>query len=277
MKRQQQFLLSIFAIALALFLVIGHKSGFAADRPNTHNMLVVGEKVVYLSHLPMFQEPGNSPMPHRYQMILDVELDRQNDYTEDRRRNPSTTIYTLNPEQFVLPELVSPELQNQSLSSFNANKVFRGHLERQGSVPILNNVGVTVKRVVYFREFDPKAKKPEQLEYLLFGKGKELFLAHLIVAPPDFDQVLSVKLTNHQFSDEELAKGVPVVFPRTRNNVGDRLRANQKITGEITAGSRAVRNRIQVEVGRELYFEEGELRVPPVFNTTPEERRSGFP
>ena len=41
------------------------------------------------------------------------------------------------------------------------------------------DVNVTVTRVVHFRKFDPAATKPAQLEYLLFGKGTELFLAHL--------------------------------------------------------------------------------------------------
>jgi hypothetical protein len=35
--------------------------------------------------------------------------------------------------------------------------------------------------------------------------------------------------------------------------------------------------KIQVEVTRELYFEEGELRVPPDFQTTSAEDQAGFP
>jgi hypothetical protein len=30
-------------------------------------------------------------------------------------------------------------------------------------------------------------------------------------------------------------------------------------------------------VDQELYFEEGELRMPPTFATTPEEKQAGFP
>src|SRR5262249_2379025 len=61
-----------------------------ADRPATHNMLVVGEQAVYLSHLPMFQEEGQPPTPHRYQAILAVTFsgpgnDPQRTYTEDRQ------------------------------------------------------------------------------------------------------------------------------------------------------------------------------------------------
>jgi hypothetical protein len=35
--------------------------------------------------------------------------------------------------------------------------------------------------------------------------------------------------------------------------------------------------KIQVEVNREFYFEEGELRLPPDFNTTSAEKQAGFP
>jgi hypothetical protein len=146
MKGQQRFLLGIFAAALALLWAGGQETGFAAgqhvaDHPATHNMLVVGEEAVYLSHLPMFQEEGKPPMPHRYQAILEVTFAKQEDYAKDRRGHSATTIYTLNPEEFVLPEVVSSDPRHEPLRSFKANTIFRGHLERQDRVPILADVG----------------------------------------------------------------------------------------------------------------------------------------
>jgi len=249
----------------------------SADDPATHNMLVVGEKTVYLYHLPMFQEEGKPPMPHRYQAILEVTFAKQKGYLKDRREHPTTKIYTLNPEEFVLPQFVSPGSQHKPLRSFKANTIFRGHLERDDSVPILKEVDVRVKRVIHFQEFDPKARKPPMLEYLLLGKGPELIMAHLITAPPDFDQILTVKITEHAFTNEELAKGVPVVFPATTNATASRLREKQQVAGEITVGNAPAPKKIQVEVTREIYFEEGELRVPPDFNTTSAEKQAGFP
>ena len=67
MKRQWQMPVGIFAAALVL---LGAKP--SGDHPATHNMLVIGEQTVYLSHLPMFQEKGEEPMPHRYQAILEA-------------------------------------------------------------------------------------------------------------------------------------------------------------------------------------------------------------
>src|SRR5262245_30824800 len=282
MKVRKRFLFGVSTTAVALTLLWSGKRGIAyaaeqpaADRPATHNMLVVGEETVYLSHLPMFQEKGTPPMPHRYQAILEVTFEKQEGYVKDRREHQTTKIYTLNPEIFVLPELVSSDPQQKPRRSFKANAVFRGHLEKDG-VPILKNVEVSVKQVSHFREFDLKAKKSPQLEYLLFGKGQELFMAHLITAPPDFDQILAVKVTGHQFTNEELAKGVPVVFPGTTNAATSRLKEKQRVAGEMKVDNVPAPKKIQIEVNREFYFEEGELRVPPDFKPTSAEKQAGF-
>jgi hypothetical protein len=269
MNGRWQFPVGVFVAAVAL---LGAKP--SSDRPATHNMLVVGERTVYLSHLPMFQEKGQPPMPHRYQAILEATFAKQEDYAKDRQAHSAMTIYTLNPENFVLPNLAS---QPQPLRSIKANTIFRGHLERDGNVPILQNVGVTVTRVIHFRELDPKATKPRQLEYLLFGKGGELFLAHRIVGPPDFDQVLSVQAVEPALTDAELAQGVTVVFPGTKNSPTSRLGVKKVVGDAVLAGSPAVHKKIQVDVGKELYFEEGELRVPATFDSTTEEKKAGFP
>ena len=150
----------------------------------------------------------------------------------------------------MLPELVSADPQHQPLRSFKAKRLFRGHLERDDSVPILQDVEVSVQRVSHFREFDPKAQKSPQLEYLLFGKGQELFLAHLITAPPDFDQILAVKVTDHAFTNEELAKGVPVVFPGTTNAAASRLQEKQQAAGEMKVENAPAPKKIQVEVNQ---------------------------
>jgi hypothetical protein len=285
MKVRKRFLFggSTTAVAVALTLLWAGKRETASaaerqatDPPTTHNMLVLGEETVYLSHLPMFQEKGEPPMPHRYQAILEVTFAKQEGYVKDRREHRTTKIYTLNPEIFVLPELVSSDPQHKPLRSFKANAIFRGHLEKAG-VSILQDVEVSVQRVIHFREFDPKAKKSPQLEYLLFGKGQELFLAHLIKAPPDFDQILAVKVTGHQFTNEELAKGVPVVFPGTTNAAASRLKEKQQVAAEIKVDNVPAPKKLQVEVNREFYLEEGELRVPPDFKTTSGEKQAGFP
>ena len=256
------------------------------DDPNTHNMLVVGRDTAFLSHLPMFDAANADrtefTSPHRYQVILEATFANGNKnvtplYTADRAGHANTRIYTVGPEpdSFVLSRLFTPAAKPR-VSAFKAT-VFRGHLEHGGvGVPGLEDTRVRITRVVHAHKFDPKATKPDQLEYIVFGKGAELFLAHAIVGPPDFDHVLSARVTGHTFTDAELRQEIRVAFPERKNVVGQRVRAGQRLDGALRIGSAAATSpvRIQVQPDVEFYFEEGELSVPPTFDPTPEERKA---
>ena len=257
----------------------------ADDRPNTHNMLVVGERTVFLSHLPMFDDLNREKTaytsPHRFQVILEASFSDhgksvQNLYTNDRKAHPGIKMYTLNPEPMVLGKLFTPDPQHPSVSSFKAT-VFRGHLERGGQ-PIrgLKNIDVNVKRVILAREFDPAETKTDQLEYLLFGNGNELFLAHRIFNPPDFDQVLAIKIGDPPLTEDQLSRGLTVTINDRKNASSQRIIQGQKVTGKAHAvGAHEFLN-LQIQAVTELYFEEGELTVPPTMDQTPEEKKAGF-
>lgn len=247
------------------------------DDPATHNMLLVGERTAYLSHLPMFvglnKEKTDFRTPHRYQVILEASFTDGNRnltdiYIADRKKNPAVKIYTFNPDFFVLPDLdpagISP------LRKFRGNALVRGHLER-GGTPFVGSVDpppdggafdVNVVNVVHFHKFVPGAAKPTQLQYILFGKGPETFLAHFITAPPDFDQMMSVRVTGQQFTDAELSRGITVTFPGRANTSRGRLKERVRASGTFSSGG-ANPKPVQVDVLREFYFEEGELSVPP--------------
>ena len=258
----------------------------AEDPPHTHNMLVVGKESAFLSHLPMFDalngEKADYTSPHRYQVILDARFIKEGKdvtdiYTKDRASNVETKMYTLEPApQFVLPRLFTPNTRNPASSSFNVT-VFRGHLERGGKqINGLEDIVVDVKRVVHARKFEPSENKPEKLQYFLFGRGDELFLAHLITKPPDFDQILSVKITGHQFTDEELSRGVSVLFQDRDNTATQRIKENEQAQAQShVTGAHQFRD-LQVQAGTEYYFEEGELAIPPRFGQTGEEKKAGF-
>lgn len=258
------------------------QSGHAAhpDKPNVHNMLIVGQQTVFLSHLPMFSTPA-AISSHRYQAILEATFTKSDSsnpqavYASDRKSNPQTKIYTLNPQEFVLSDLVATS-GNSPLSSFQA-KIFQGHLEKPGHKLLLSDVEVNVTKVIHFREFDPNAAALAQLEYILFGKGKELFLAHFITKPPDFDQVLQVSVLDRTLPAEALSKGLRVLFSRS-NSIAQRLREKQEAMGEIRGlGGAASAMKVKVKADVEYYFEEGELRVPAEFATTTAEKEAGFP
>ena len=139
-------------------------------------------------------------------------------------------------------------------------------------MPGLQNVRVKVARVVHGRKFDPRASKPAALEYVLFGKGKERFLAHAIFTPPDFDQVLPVTLTGLELTDSDLNQDMRIVIPGRKNVAAERLRQGQRVEAMLRTGSTPPR-KVQLEAGPQIYFEEGELLVPPTFKPTEEEKK----
>jgi len=262
----------------ALGLCVGAPAAMAEDGPGTHNMLVFGEQTVFFSHLPMFdglnKRRTDFTSPHRFQVILQAELtsEQMAAYVKDRQANPGTQFYTIGPEAFVLTRLFEPKSAPQR-SEFTAT-VFRGHLEAQPNHPVpgLVDVNVKIARVVHGRKFDPKARKPATLEYLVFGRGPERFLAHAIFSPPDFDHVVKVNIVSPDLTDRDLEQDVRVAFPARKNVAGQRLREGQKVEGMLRIGSGAP-TKAQIEVGERIYFEEGELMVPATFKSTAEEKK----
>src|SRR3954470_1401111 len=87
-----------------------HGSGDSAatnDALGGHGMLVVGTSTSFFSHLPMFMAP------HDFQVIFEGTFsapgsDPQRIYKEDRKAHPQTHVYTFNPVEFVMTDLVPP-------------------------------------------------------------------------------------------------------------------------------------------------------------------------
>jgi len=255
-----------------------------AEAPATHNMLAVGKSNLFLSHLPMFNKVNpqktDYSTPHRFQVILQANLraatpDPQKTYFEDRRSHLDVRMYTLQPKPFVLADLFPSAAGATALRTFPAQGVFRGHLERDGHVQILTDIDVDVVRVAYARKFVVSEPKAEKLEYILFGKDDELFAAHVITAPPDFDQVLPVRIAGRAFTAKDMDAGVRLSFPDRKNIATARLNAPARASGVVTIGGVADAS-FEVEAMKELYFEEGELFIPLQFAQTPEEKRAGF-
>lgn len=257
----------------------GHDSHHPEEKEDTtqrHNMMIVGEKTIFISHLPMFMKP------HNFQVILEATFtsagkDVGSIYTKDRQSHPQVKMYTLSPDKFFrLPSLFTP-FDKPARTSFKAT-ILRGHLERGGQ-PIkgLEGIDVNIKRVVYARQLDTDiAAKPKDLSYILFGKGQELFLGHRIAAPPDFDQILSVKIDKAP-SDEEMTLGVSVTFLNRENSAAKRIREKEKVVGQghVTGAHQFLQLPIEAKV--EYYFEESELSsAMGSFDPTPEETKSGF-
>ena len=258
-----------------------------------HGQVVMGEGPVYLSHLPMFMFNTPAKHPHHFQVILEVSFggdgaDAHGAYVQDRRGR-GAPLYTLSPlDRFRMLDLISPGADRLPLRSFRGD-IVRGHFERPpeqqpfGIAPAVvhENAMVNVERVVYAHEFQFQPESLTQLEYVLFGGGAELFLAHRITEAPDFDQILPARIEGRAFDEEELREGVVVEIPERANAMPERLRAGDRVAAVArrTGTGVAVAADLQIEAGQELYFEEGELRFPLTnvdFDPTGEEIAAGF-
>ena len=250
-----------------------HHPGQSDPPIGVHGMLLVGEAPIYLSHLPMFMAP------HNYQVILEVSLDdeasrRLHDFRAHFGRD---FLFTVKPETFSITDLLPDDAGRPVLTSFAA-EVVKGHFEKGGDV-IAEQATVQVDNVIHFDELGRADSKSTDLQYILFGTGQQFFLAHWITRPPDFDQVLSVKVTGAQFTDEELRRelfGVLVTIGERSNDVLDRLRPGEKVSGSGHVHGAHQLQDLRVEVVSEIYFEEGELREDPTFEPTQEEDAAGF-
>ena len=223
------------------------------DKAAGHGMVVVGTETVFFSHLPMFMSP------HDYQVILEGTFPQHGAYKAERAQQPEGTVFTFNPAAFVLPDLFPPAPKR---TQFRGD-LFRGHFERPPEFPaepfrIAGGVTVDVTNVVYAQKLTPHLRRPDSLEYLLFGKGPERFLAHLITGPPDFDQIVAATVAGHEFSADELRRGVRVQVVGTTHSAAQRLKPGKAVSASAQAGGQKVT--LKLAPGPELYFMERELK-----------------
>ena len=227
------------------------------DPPAGHGMLVVGLDPIFFYHLPMFMSP------HDYQVILEGTLskqgsDPQRTYREDRKGNLKTRVYTFAPVPFVLPDVFPPA---HKLTKVQGD-LFRGHFESPPEYPadpseIGSGVDVNITNVVFAQKLLPLPTAVDRLEYLLFGKGNELFLAHLITRRGDFDQVVSAEIKGHQFLDDELRRGIRVQFSGKANASSQRLAEGKTVSGSAQVSDKKFA--IEVKPGVEFYMSERDL------------------
>jgi len=239
-------------------------------------MAVVGDRRIYLSHLPMFMPPHNA------QVILEATFTKDGKgvddvYFADRAANRSIRFYTLTPEDFVLRELF--EGMPPPRTHFKAT-VFRGHLEKGGTpIDLLTDVSVRIKRVVHAHSFDGMDKLPT-LTHILFGSEDDLLLAHFVSKAPDFDQILSVAAAGGVPTADELRHGLTAEVLERANQAKSRLQPGETVAARChVTGAHQFLN-VNLSVRAELYFEEGELSSTrmsdKLFQQTEREKKAGF-
>jgi hypothetical protein len=236
----------------------------SSDPPAFHGMLVFGGESAYLSHLPMFMAP-----PHRYQLIMGAALenggaDQLPAIVADRKKT-GTRMYSFAPtHNFALTDLVTPDPNHPRLDSFPGT-VVRGHFEAGHfeplGEPLIADVMAHIEHVFVFDKFAHQAKELPSLQYFLFGRSQERFLAHVLTRPPDFDQVIAVRLPNQQLTDEELGHALLVSFTGRTNSRDQRLTEGEQLEGTIQLSGQHDRSFdvVELQVGQEFYFEVNDL------------------
>ncbi len=99
----QKSVLFFIAIVFTVKLIAQHgHNDMLPDKPSTHGMLIFGKEQIYASHLPLFHTP------HNYQIIIELQLDNlsKEKFLKDQLQHPEFTTYTIEPERFVLPEMI---------------------------------------------------------------------------------------------------------------------------------------------------------------------------
>ncbi len=242
LKWHRILLLLALLVVAPLGSVAQHHTTTFPDKPSTHGMLLFGgtaDANIYASHLPMFHSP------HDYQVLLRLALPDSVHalYKASRQQFPQERVYTIEPEVFVLPEMI------RYPRPFKV-QVYRGHFER-GGTKIAENVVVEIRTILHVRKFDPQQKRAATSEYFVFGTAKEAFVAHTISAKPDFDQICSVQnspafsqfFTKNPFAALTLSK-----------------RANTPLADNDSLSAQAKKGTLPLRIAQSLYCEFDDLK-----------------
>lgn len=185
-------ILFLVSVILITGLRAQHAPGeMLPEKPSVHGMLVFGNYKIYASHLPLFHPP------HNYQIIIELEFDKaaRQKFIRDQQLHPEHTTYTIEPERFVLTEMINAP------KSFKA-ALYRGHFER-GGTKIVANLTVHIVQVILFKKLPAEETKPTATDFILFGNSKEQFIVHAIINKPDFEQIIQVHTILPAFTDNK--------------------------------------------------------------------------
>jgi hypothetical protein len=198
--KKYYLLIVLFAFTTIIGFAQHDHAAMSTDKASTHGMLIFGIDKIYASHLPMFRTP------HNYQIIIELVLDKaaKQKFITDQKLHPEYTTYTIEPEKFVLPDMINAK------GSFKAN-IYRGHFER-GGIKIADSINIKITAIIYFKKFDATAARQTEANFLVFGTSKEQFAIHHISNKPDFEQILQVKTS--------ITKLETVSFSANNNPVG---------------------------------------------------------
>jgi hypothetical protein len=179
-----------------------------ADEPGNHGMFMVGEKTLFLIHMPMLTNEK-----HMYQVILRAHMSDEATslYRKLRAANPSKPYNLINVE---VDKFTLPDLKAGKVTSFRAT-LYDGYSNDNDGTPgpvLMDNVLVTVDAVVIFQHFNLGVDRPANLIYTIFGQGDEMHMTHVISRDPDFQHIVTLSAPPSGFTATQIGAGVDLNF-----------------------------------------------------------------
>ncbi|MEV8539195.1 hypothetical protein [Streptomyces sp. NPDC051572] len=200
-----------------------------------HGLVLLGTDTgtdsVYAVHMPTFTAP------HDFQAVLRVTLDTDT-YRTARKRYGTSALFTVSPRTLLLKDL-------EPGASFPAGLYF-GRFGREGE--LLGEVRVEIEERPYVGHPTEPTIEPPPLRYVLFGR-EQLYLAHVVTRPPDFDQVLTAQLAGEWLTLAGEQSASTVAIPGRPDDLTSRLHPGEQVTVEGT----------ELQVLAEVYLETADL------------------
>jgi hypothetical protein len=175
------------------------------DEPGDHGMFMLGTETLFLCHMPMF-----TMEKHMYQLILRASLppDVMQRYRLLRRANPRKPYNLQNSNPFTLPEIKSG-----AIASYLAT-IYDGYAGEDPGPPLWGSdtdpVTVTVENIVRYRHFDFGIAHPDEMTYIVYGRGDEAHLSHYIARETDFQHELTLPAPPPWLSASQVEAGADV-------------------------------------------------------------------
>jgi hypothetical protein len=191
---------------------------------SNHGFYLLGDKSLLLSHIPMFM------VPHQAQLYLEVKLsaaDRKA-YLADKKKHKGDE-YVLVTDPLVLPTL-APDAP-KPLKKFTGT-LYRGwpfNTNPPSGPIVVQKVTVEVVRSIFFHSYAGETKKIKGLNYYCFETPESQYIAHVLSAPPDFDQIMEAKVSGLKGD----LKGAVTIDLAGANVVASKLGEKEKKEGTV--------------------------------------------
>jgi hypothetical protein len=217
--------------------------GQAGSHVAVHGMVLFGKDKLYVSHIPIFQNP------HNLQVVAEIKIASG---VPEASQVFVDKLYTIRPNPFSLWDLA-----HGTLTSITGT-IFTGSFE-QGGRPIFANVKFDVSNVIYESGLAPNTPASPTLDYLAVGTPADPYLVHIIDAPNSFDQVTGIRLPQgSELNADNLSKGQLVSVDGGINSLTKRLAPGSVVNATLkTEGKDGEIKATQLQARGEFYCSKG--------------------